>query len=165
MGLGEGGRKRAVALRYLVGSPSHKNLAGCVSVLLASCLAQLRRAEVAAVRSEQAEEQSLKPRRPGQTRAIAQAQQARQAERKARYEHILELQKQGMKSPEIAQKLGVTSRTIQRWIATGDIPYSRPRKQRPRLLDPYKTYVLSRWHQGCHNGAQLERELKAKGYK
>src|SRR2546421_9712533 len=142
-----------------------KNLAGCVSVLLASCLAQLRRAEVAAVRSEQAEEQPLKPRRPGQTRAIAQAQQARQAERKARYEHILELQKQGMKSPEIAQKLGVTSRTIQRWMATADIPYSRPRKQRPRLLDPYKAYVLSRWDQGCRNGAQLERELKAKGYK
>ena len=120
---------------------------------------------VAAVRSEQAEEQPLKPRRPGQTRAVAQAQQARQAERKARYEHILELQKQGMKSPEIGQKLGVTSRTIQRWLATGDIPYSRPRKQRPRLLDPYKAYVLSRWHQGCHNGAQLERERKAKGYK
>jgi transposase len=70
-----------------------------------------------------------------------------------------------MKSPEIAQKLGVTPRTIQRWIALGDIPYSRPRKQRPRLLDPYKDYVLSRWHQGCHKGAQLERELKAKGYK
>src|SRR3989440_12454909 len=52
-----------------------KNLAGCVSVLLASCLTQLRRAEVAAVRSEQAEEQALKPRRPGQTRALAQAQQ------------------------------------------------------------------------------------------
>jgi transposase len=77
----------------------------------------------------------------------------------------LELQKQGMKSSERAQKLGVTARTIQRWIALGDIPYSRPRKQRPRLLDPYKDYVLSRWRQGCHNGAQLERELKAKGYK
>ena len=120
---------------------------------------------MAAVRSEQAEQHLSKPRRPGQTRAIAQAQQARAAERKARYEHILELQKQGMKNPEIAQKLGVTSRTIQRWIATGDIPYSRPRKQRPRLLDPYKAYVLSRWDQGCRNGAQLERELKAKGYK
>jgi len=142
-----------------------KNLAGCVSVLLASCLAQLRQAEVAAVRSEQAEEQPAAPRHPGKTRAIAQAQEARHAERMARYEHILELQKQGMTSPEIAQRLGVTSRTIQRWIATGDIPNSRPRKQRPRLLDPYKTYVLSRWHQGCHNGAQLERELKAKGYK
>lgn len=142
-----------------------KNLAAGVSVLLTSCLAQLRRAEVGTVRSKRVEEPSSPPRRPGQTRAIAQAQQARQTERKARYEHILELHKQGMTSPEIAQRLGVASRTIQRWIATGDIPYSRPRKQRPRLLDAYKAYVLSRWHQGCHNGAQLERELKAQGYK
>jgi hypothetical protein len=38
-----------------------KNLAGCVLVLLASCLAQLRRSEVAAVRSEPAEEQPSQP--------------------------------------------------------------------------------------------------------
>ena len=139
-----------------------KNLAGCVSVLLASCLAQLRRAEVAAVRSEQGEEQPSQPRRPAQRRA---AQLTRQAERMARYEHILELQKQGRTNAEIALQLGVTPRTIQRWIATGDIPYSRPRKQRARLIDPYQAYLLSRWHQGCRKGAQLERELRAKGYK
>src|SRR5213083_2758393 len=47
MGLGEGGRKRAAALWYLVGSPSHKNLAACVSVQLTQSLTQLRRAEQA----------------------------------------------------------------------------------------------------------------------
>src|SRR6266487_5635421 len=67
-----------------------KNLAACVSVQLAKTLAQLRRAE---------------ERRPAQTQAVQQAQQARQAERMARYEHILELQKQGMKSGEIARTL------------------------------------------------------------
>jgi transposase len=143
-----------------------KNLAACVSVQLAKTLAQLRRAEAAKQRgSEQIGEPSSKRERRAQTRAIAQTQLARQDERMARYEHILELQKQGMKSAQIAQKLGVTPRTIQRWIATGDIPYSRPRKQRPRLIDPYKTYILERLQQGCHNKAQLERELRAKGYK
>src|SRR6266566_9510718 len=84
MGLGEGGRKRAVALRYLVGSPSHKNLAACVSVQLASCLAQLRRAEQVRARSETNEEgQASEERRPAQTRAIQHAQLARQAERTA----------------------------------------------------------------------------------
>jgi transposase len=96
-----------------------KNLAECVSVQLAESFAQLRRAEVGAVKSKRVEAPSSPSRRPGQTRAIAQAQQARQAERKARYEHILELHRQGMTSLEIAQRLGVTSRTIQRWIATG----------------------------------------------
>ncbi len=166
MGLGEGGRKRAVALRYLVGSPSHKNLAACVSVQLAQSLAQLRRAETAAAeRKEQVEEKPSQLRRPAQRRAIAQAQLARQAERMARYEHILERQKQGLNSAEIALQLGVTPRTIQRWIATGNIPYSRPRRQRARLLDLYHSYILERCNQGCRNGAQLERELRAKGYK
>jgi transposase len=141
-----------------------KNLAEWVSVQLAENLAQLRREEQARVQSEKPEgEQASEERRPTQTRR--QAQLARQSERKARYEHILELQKQGMNSAEIAEKLAVTQRTIQRWIATGDIPYSRPRKERARLIDPYKTYVLERLQQGCRNKAQLERELRAKGYK
>jgi len=127
-----------------------KNLAACVSVQLAKTLAQLRRAE---------------ERRPAQTQAVQQAQQARQAERMARYEQILALQKQGMKSGEIARTLGMSQRTLQRWIATGTIPYARRKRQRASLIDPYKPYLLKRWHQGCHKGAQLERELRAKGYK
>jgi transposase len=59
-----------------------KNLAACVSVQITKTLAQLRRAE---------------KQRPARTPAIQQAQQARQAERMTRYEHILELQKHGMK--------------------------------------------------------------------
>jgi transposase len=143
-----------------------KNLTSCVSVQLAQSLAQLRRAEVAAaVNSEQGDEPPSPLQHPVQTRSVAQTQLARQAERMARYEHLVALQKQGLKSAEIALQLGVTPRTIQKWIATGNIPYSRPRRQRPRLIDPYEAYLLSRWQQGCRNGAQLERELRAKGYK
>ncbi len=149
MGLGEGGRKRSPAKGHLVGLPSHKNLATCVSVQITKTLAQLRRAE---------------ERRPARTPAIQQAQQARQAERVTRYEHILELQKHGMKSGEIARTLGMSQRTIQRWIATGNIPDAHRRRQRASLIDPYKSYLLQRWQQGCHQGAQLERELRAKGY-
>jgi len=71
-----------------------KNLAACVSVQIAKTLAQLRRAQ---------------ERRPAQTQAVQQAQQARQAERMTRYEHILELQKQGMKSGEIGRHAGYES--------------------------------------------------------
>ena len=151
---------------HLVGSPSHKNLAACVSVQLAQSLAELRRAEQVKARSEKkARRQAGEERRPAQTRAVQHAQLARQAERTARYEHIMALQKQGVNSAEMAFQLGVTQRTMQRWIATETIPYSRPRKQRSRLIDPYKIYLLKRWHQGCRKGAQLERELRAKGYK
>jgi len=127
-----------------------KNLAACVSAQLARTLAQLRRAE---------------ERRPAQTQAIQQVQQARHAERTARYEHILDLHTQGVKSGEIARTLGMSQRTIQRWITRGTIPYSRRKQPRASLIDTYKSYLLKRWHQGCHSGAQLERELRAKGYK
>src|SRR6266699_4765941 len=54
-----------------------KNLAGCVSVLLASCLAQLRRAETAAeVQEEQEEPPSPKQLGHPRTRAERQVQQA-----------------------------------------------------------------------------------------
>jgi transposase len=143
-----------------------KNLVDCVSVQLAESLAQLRHVEQVRARSEKQERgQASQQRHLAQTRAVQHAQLARQAERAARYEHIVALQKQGVKSAEIALQLGVTQRTIQRWIATENIPYSGPRKQRARLIDPYKTYLLKRWHQGFHKGAQLERELRAKGYK
>ena len=83
-----------------------KNLVACVSVQIARTLAQLRRAA---------------ERRPAQTQAIQQAQQARAAERTARYEHILELHTHGVKSGQIARILGMSQRTIQRWIATGPV--------------------------------------------
>jgi len=143
-----------------------KNLARCVSVLLASCFAELRRAETAIeVKEKQEEPRSHSSHGHPRTRAERQVQQARQAERQARYEQITALQKQGMKSAEMAAVVGMAERTVRQWLGRGDVPYSGPRKSRFSPLDPYKSYLLSRWHEGCHNGAQLERELRAKGYK
>ena len=82
-----------------------------------------------------------------------------------RYEQIITLRKQGMKNADIATQMGMAERTVRQWLTRGSIPHSRSRRQRAQLIDPYKTYLLERWNQGCHNGVQLERELKAKGYK
>jgi len=142
-----------------------KNLAACVSVLLAQSLGKLRRAEQAAANIPEEEQHSRQPHSHPRTRAEKLTQQARQAERMARYEQIMALQKQGLKSADIAPQVGMPERTVREWLSRGDIPYSGPRKPRARLIDPYKTYLLSRWHQGYRNGPQLERELKAKGYR
>src|SRR5258708_18436109 len=143
-----------------------RNLAGCVSVLLASCLTQLRRAEVgAAAGVEQVEQPSGELPSYQRTRADIRAQHARQAERQARYEQITALQNQGIESAEISAVVGIGARTVRHWRGRGDIPYSGLRKPRSTPLDPYKTYLLERWHQGCRSGAQLEREWRAKGYK
>ena len=141
-----------------------KNLAGCVSVLLAESLAQLRRA-AAAANSQQVEQPSGEPPSHRRTRAERRAQQARAAERRVRYEQITALQKQGMKSAEIAAVVGMAERTVRQWQERGDVPYAGPRKPRSSPLDSYKTYRLERGPQGCRTGAHLERELRAQGYK
>jgi DNA-binding transcriptional regulator YiaG len=116
-------------------------------VQIAKTPAQLRRAE---------------ERRPAQTQAIQQAQQARAAERTARYEQILELQKHGMKSGEMARTVGMSQRTLQRWITTGTIPYARRKRPRARLIDPYKTYLLKRGPQGCQKASATGQGTKSK---
>jgi transposase len=141
-----------------------KNLANCVSVLLAQYLAELRRGEQTAVLSEKENIASPQERRPARTRAVQHTQHVRQVERLERYETMMALRKQGMMSADIAMQMGMPERTVRHWLSRGT-PYSRPRQQRARLLDPYQTYLLQRWNQGCHNGAQLEAELKARGYK
>ena len=78
---------------------------------------------------------------------------------------MMMLREQGLKSADIAAQVGMAERTMRGWLSRGDLPYSGPRRERARLIDPYKTYLLSRWHQGCRTGSQLERELRAKGYK
>src|SRR5712691_11365047 len=84
-----------------------KSLTECVSVQLAQSLAELRRVEQTAARSGKKEARRASgERRPAQTRAVQHAQQARQAERTARYEQIMVLQKEGVKQAEIALQLG-----------------------------------------------------------
>jgi hypothetical protein len=141
-----------------------KNLAECVAVLLTKVLAHVRRTAVApASESVPAGDPDASPHRPAPARATAQAQQTRHDERLARYAHMMDLHQHGMRSAEIAHQLGMTERSIQRSLASG-IPYTRPRKERARCIDPYKAYIVERVQQGCRTAAHLERELRAKGY-
>ncbi len=75
-----------------------KNLAACASVQLAQTLAQIRRAEQAKAKASAEEKHLSEEQRPARTRAVQQAQHARQAERRARYEQMMMLREQGLKS-------------------------------------------------------------------
>jgi transposase len=72
---------------------------------------------------------------------------------------------QGLGNAEIARRVGLTARTLQNWQKKGSFPEAQRRRKRPSCFDPYACYVLSRWEQGCHNGSQLYREIKAQGYR
>jgi transposase len=71
----------------------------------------------------------------------------------------------GLARPEIARRIGVSVRTISRYLAAEQ----RPRKKR-RRLEPhlpylrYLRYLRQRWADGCHHASQLWRELRAQGF-
>ena len=146
-----------------------KNLAESVSTLLARCRAEIRRGlHVQAEPSQEREEMEPVPqeeRHPARSRSEEQARIARRAQKLDRYEQIIELHDQGLPAIEIASRIGISGRTVHRWLAHGSFPEARRRRRRPSLIDPYERYVLQWWHEGNRNGLQLYRELTSRGYK
>src|SRR6266516_1580486 len=150
---------RQVSDRWHLG----KNLSTCVSTLLANALTELR----LATQTKTTPQRSRGTRRQPETAAVQQAQHIRQAERTQRYEQIITFRAQGMGTTEIAAQMNMPARTIRHWLARGSAPDFRHRWSRvpAHLSASSQAYLLERWQQGCHNVLQLERELRAQGYK
>jgi transposase len=83
--------------------------------------------------------------------------------RQQRAETAYQYHQQGWTAKAIAQHLGLHPKTVRRYLHTS-LPLPPLRRTRHRLLDPYLPYLLRRWNEGCHNGAQLLRELQAQGF-
>jgi transposase len=139
-----------------------KNLGEALEAVLAHHLA--------AHRTRQAEELKATPLSTAQPRQspklspkAAQQSQAKREERLAQYQHVVTLQKLGFSQTTIADQVGIGHATVSRWLAHGAFPeqQSRPRKIG---LDSHLPFLRERWEAGCHNIAQLYRELVARGY-
>lgn len=66
------------------------------------------------------------------------------------------------KRPRLDQ-VGIGHATVSRWLERGAFPEQQPRP-RKTSLDPHLKELAARWEAGCHNIAQLHRELVAGGY-
>ncbi len=146
-----------------------KNLAESIETLLARCRAEIRRALQGQTMTEheRAETEPVleEEKRPARSRREEQARLARRAQKLDRYEQVLELRDQGLTAADIGSRIGVSGRTVQRWLAHGSFPEARRRRRRPSLIDPYERYILQWWQEGNRNGLQLYRELTAQGYR
>jgi transposase len=144
-----------------------KNLADSVSALLARYRAEIRHGLYVQATPEQAEVQPApeEERSPVRSRSEEQARVARRAQKLDRYTQIIELHDQGFKAADIASRIGISGRTVHRWLSHGSFPEARRRRRRPSLIDPYTRYVLAWWHEGNRNGLQLYRELASRGYR
>jgi transposase len=86
--------------------------------------------------------------------------------RYALYEEVRAFRKQGLSHYAIADVLGISRPTVRRFLAAEQFPerLSGPKRQRQSIVAPYLPFLRERWQAGCHNGRQLFREAKARGY-
>lgn len=88
----------------------------------------------------------------------------RRGERHAQHAAVHALHQHGLNQSAIAQHLHLDRKTVRTYLQATQYPAPRRRAQRRSILDPYKPYVVERWNGGCHNSAQLWRELTTQGF-
>jgi transposase len=114
-----------------------KNLVESVQTLLARCRAEIRRALPISARPEQ-ETKETEPileeeNRPVRSCREEEARLARRAQKLDRYQQVLELHDQGLTAAEIGSRIGMSGRTVQRWLAHGSLTASQAAAQTTQL--------------------------------
>jgi transposase len=103
---------------------------------------------------------AAKPLPPDHRTARGQQRRARRLER---YQHVVELNEQGVSLRGIARRLGMHRATVRHWLGAGSFPERAGRHVTSRT-DRFLDYLRCRWDEGCHNAAQLTREIQAMGF-
>src|SRR5438034_8643812 len=158
MGLGEGGRKRAAALWYLVGSPSHKNLREVLERLLGRVHARLKEhydAMAGPIRAR-----STRRR----TKNEHMASQVARVRREARYEEVVRLYQQGTPILRIADDLHMSRTTVRKFVAAGAFPERAALLRSKSILDPYVAYLKQRLDESPTNASQLRRAIRGQEF-
>jgi transposase len=103
------------------------------------------------------------PTQRGKNRWQRLAEQ-RRARRLARYQQVQQLRQQGNSERAIARQLRISRKVVRRFLSSPVFPERATRPPRVTLLTPYHGYLRQRWIEGCHNAAQLLREISQQGY-
>ncbi len=145
-----------------------KNLTEATQLLLSRCQAEI--AAGGGHMEEPAQNESGKPVisieewRPKEPARVKEARLTRRAGREARYKQVMQMQSLGSTTREIACQLGMSQRTVQKWLAAGTFPEAQKRRKKSSSFDEFAPYVLKRWQEGERNGLTLWRETVAQGY-
>jgi len=71
---------------------------------------------------------SVEEWRPLEPAYVEKARLARRSGRYARYQQVVQLREQGMKTPEIARQLRMGERTVREWLKQGTFPEAKKRR-------------------------------------
>jgi transposase len=80
------------------------------------------------------------------------------------YEQIKQLKSAGWKIGQIARRLDINPTTVRKYFHAKAFPERTRRPAGGSILNPYLAYMEERFREGCHNGLQLWREIKQRGY-
>jgi transposase len=100
--------------------------------------------------------------------SVATQRAERRNGRQARYQEVRQLHASGMSRTQIAQRVGLSRKTVSRYLNTTAYPAHPGAKRRGRpygsQLDQFKPYLLERFQGGCHNARLLYEEIRSQGY-
>jgi transposase len=142
-----------------------KNLTEATQLLLARCQAEVLAASQAGEVGQSEPHEPIREWRPLEPAQVEKARLARRSGRLARYQEMEKLQQMGKKPKEIAKLLGLSQRTIEKWVAAGTFPEAKRRRKKPSCFDAFAPIVLKRWNEGERSGAKLFQELKEQGFR
>ncbi|HEX2912207.1 MAG TPA: ISL3 family transposase [Chloroflexia bacterium] len=149
-----------------------RNLAEQVELLLARLRKEWRPKLEVIESAKQAGEKEIKKELPHPaswkikpSQQTERKRQARKAERVERYQQVVDLRAAGLKQIEIAKRVGISERTVRKFLQSEGYPEPQARPKRRSKFDPYTSYVLTRWKDGEREGKQLYEEIVGLGFK
>jgi len=86
------------------------------------------------------------------------------AERVRRHKKIWKLVRAGYRKEDIAQMVGVGSRSVYRALEQEQPPTRHTQHWSHHVADRYLSYLTRRWNEGCHKAKELDEEIVAQGY-
>ena len=102
---------------------------------------------------------------PSSSTAAARLARQRRTQRWAHYQQVWTSHQQGWTLDAIAAQVGLSRRTVQRYLQSSAFPERQPMHARDcSILDPYKAALLAGWNSGCRNGAHLFRTIRRQGF-
>ncbi len=88
----------------------------------------------------------------------------RREERGDRFQEIVRLRQVGPAPRQIAPRIGMSVRTVERWLAAGGEPEHRRPPARRTCINPFRDYLEQRLRDGAQNGAFLWAEIRQHGF-
>ena len=142
-----------------------QNLAEALELAFTAHARELRAAEQAWRRAAATEGAPARPDPPPPPKRPLAMAAARRERRMETHRRVWELWRKGWPGGDIARHLGIGRTTTHRHLKSEAFPERKGRSDAGRSsLDPWGAWVVARWNAGQHNGRQMLRELRERGF-